>query len=178
MIQRAMWTCEKCDTTIYAMQRGNHARFRCPKQGNMLKAIERQRLEAERRAAIAATPELRFHSFLQCMCGCGSQVGQVKGKRKKHYVDDLHYARHRNLQRRFMSIRRGEATEANVPAHDPMNEIVEERRLAEEIAPIVAKEEAARMTAESTVIVTGEASFRLWARCLGLNLVDTASVVA
>lgn len=165
--------CSKCNETLPAMQRGNHARFRCPKQGRMLEVLERQRQKTELLAAIASNPALRFSSFFPCPCGCGAQVGQVKGKRKKHYVDDLHYAKHRNLQRRLMAMNGGPsvAAPAEVKAQE---DFTTERRLAEEIAPIVAKVETAQRLAESTPLVTGEASFRLWALCLGFS-VDSAA---
>lgn len=170
MTGETKWTCELCNETMRASNKGNHVRWTCPRQGNMLKAIQRQEREAARAASIAANPELRFHSFLACLCGCGEKVGQLKGARKKHYVNDAHYEAHRALMRRNMG-RSAEPEEDDEELEDSTTD----RRLAEEMAPVTTREAEVEQAAREVPMVRGEASFRLWARCLGFS-VDAAPV--
>lgn len=165
------WTCEKCNWTGRHTQKTSHKRFQCPLQGNVLEAKRRadkaasdNARRAGKKAQAAEEPAPEFWQYLPCLC-CGTPVGQVKGQRKRTFVDDSHYDKWR---RRVLK----EAEESGEP--DPMVQ----RRHSEEVASKVAKEEAIAREAASVPMVIGEASFQLWARCLGLNTGDSASAAA
>jgi hypothetical protein len=167
MTGQMKWTCDKCGTTISAMQRGNHVRFRCPEQGNMLKVLEKQKAEAARKAAEAAKP-VQYYEYLPCKCGCPEKIGQVKGKKKKYFVDDVHYQRQR-YRMHAKQIRAAREAEAK---HGPVveDEEAEARRLAEELAPIASKDAEIARKAEQVPMVTGADSFMLWAKCFGFSV--------
>lgn len=162
------WKCEACGVTVAASHKGNHIHWQCPNQGNGRKKRE----EAEARAAQQAM-EPKFWQYLQCMCGCGEQVGQVKGKAKKHFVDTKHYERHRSVMRSKQG-----RIEAKAVTKEAEEAEATERRLAAELAPLVVRREHARREADGVRLVTGEASFLLWAACLGFNAGDVAPVAA
>lgn len=98
----------------------------------------------------------KFWQYLPCLCQCGTDIGQVKGQKKRQFVDAEHYERWRA------------AALAKAVGEDP--DVAAQRKHAEEVAAVAAKNEAARVEAEAVSMVRGEASFRLWARCLGFHV--------
>ena len=170
MTGETKWTCGLCNATMRASNKGNHVRWKCPKQGNMLKALERQE------AAAKSPPPPKYFQYLPCACGCGEQVGQIKGAKKKHFLDTEHYENWRALQR-SAQVRENAMAEAEDAKERGETEAAK-RREAEEMAPILARGTAAKQAAQTVPMVTGEASFRLWARCLGFNAGDAAPVAA
>jgi hypothetical protein len=160
------WTCDRCNATVAMTHKGHHRKFKCPEQGNLLRAKKRQEQaianeaarEAERLKAIeeAKPPPPKFFQYLACVCGCGAQIGQVKGQRKRQFVDASHYEKWRRAALRAAG--GGDA------------ELAEERKRSEEVAAVAAKDDAIRREAEAVRMVTGEATLRLWAQCLGFRV--------
>lgn len=166
------WTCNLCNETVAMTHKGNHRKYRCEFQGNLLRAKKRQEQaianevarEAERLKAQAESkpPAPTYFQYLPCLC-CGAPIGQVKGQKKRQFVDASHYEAWRR---------------AAVKASDGGDvELVEKRKHAEEAAAVAAKDAAIRREAEAVPLVTGEASFRLWGQCLGFS-VDAAPIAA
>lgn len=154
----SLWTCELCDWQGLATQKSGHKAWRCPKQGALKRNLEK------RAKAVEALP---------CGCGCGAQIPQVKGQKKCHFLHG-HYEAWRSRQRAEETRRR---KKIGARAAEEAQREREERRLAEEMAPIVTMEEATERAARAVAMVTGEDSFRLWARCLGFH-VDGAPTAA
>lgn len=146
MSGQTKWTCDLCGAVLYATQRGNHVRWNCPKQGRLLRMMEDA-------ATAPPLPEV----FLPCLCGCGATIKQVTGRKKKHYVDVEHYEAHRAEAR----VRRD--------ARDAETDDAVERRLAEEMGPVVARDATTQAAAQAVRLLTGEASFRLWCDVLSLT---------
>lgn len=159
-----------CNETVAMTHKGHHRKFKCPAQGLLKKALEKQAreaaVEAERQKAIETEtpPSPKFFQYLACVCGCGAQIGQVKGQKKRQFVDASHYA---NWRRETLCAAGGGDAEP-----------VEDRKRAEEVAAVAAKDDAIRREADAVRMVTGEASFLLWARCLDLDPGDTNGVPA
>ena len=105
-----------------------------------------------------------YFQYLACVCGCPEKIGQVKGQRKKQFVNHDHYD----------TWRREALKEAGGEAVD----LVAERKHAEEVAAVAEKNAALRRDAEAIVLLSPEASFRLWARCLEFNAGDAVPVAA
>lgn len=154
------WECDACGAMVLPTQKGNHVHWKCPMQGEGRKKRE---AEERRAAGLDLPPEPKFWQYLPCLCKCETQIGQVKGQKKKQFVDADHYEKWR---KETLRVAGGDGQTA------------EERKHAEEVAAVVAKEEAFAREAEAVPMVTGEASFRLWAECLGFNAGDTAPVAA
>jgi hypothetical protein len=158
---------------VAATHKGHHRKHRCPLQGNRLRAKRRQEQaianeaerEAERLKAIEAAtpPPPKFFQYLPCVC-CGEPIGQVKGQKKRQFVDATHYE----------AWRRAALKEADGDAVD----LVAERKHSEEVAAVAAKDAAIVRAADAVPMVTGEASFLLWARCLEFNAGDVAPFAA
>lgn len=165
------WTCDKCNETVAMTHNGHHRKYRCPRQGNLLRATQRHVKASANAAARQADAELKkaeakpapkYWQYLPCLC-CGVPIGQVKGQRKRQFVDASHYEAWRRAQAR--------ATEGDV-------ELVAERKHAEDVAALAAKEETIRREADAVRLLSREESFALWARCLGFNVGDSASAAA
>lgn len=154
-----------CHETVAMTHKGHHRKYRCPKQGKLLRSIQRQEKaianesarEAERQAALAEPPPAppKFFQYLACVCGCGTQIGQVKGQKKRQFVDTAHYEKWRKDTLR---------------AAGGDGQTAEARKHAEEVASVVAKEEAIAREAEAVRLLTPEASYALWGACLGVVL--------
>jgi hypothetical protein len=152
------WKCELCGEEMRTTQKSGHKTWRCPKQGNGLKRLRQQ----EREAAKAEPPAPKPDRYLLCVCGCETKIRQVTGQRKKQFVNTDHYEKWR---RASLKAAGGDPDEA------------QEKKLAEELAPITSKDAEIARAAEQVPMVTGEASFRLWGRCLGFS-VDVAQAAA
>lgn len=164
------WTCNLCNETVAMTHKGNHRKYRCEFQGNLLRAKKRQEQaianevarELQKAIEAAKPPPPKFFQYLPCLC-CGAPIGQVKGQKKRQFVDASHYEAWRR---------------AAVKASDGGDvELVEKRKHAEEVAAVAAKDAAIRREAEAVPLVTCEASFRLWGQCLGFR-VDAAPIAA
>ena len=152
------WTCKACGWEGRATQKSGHIAWRCPRQGNLLKALQKAERKARREANAAveapqAPSSPRFWQYLPCLCQCGAQIGQVRGHKKRQFVDAEHYERWRA------------ASITKAAGEDP--DVVAARKHAEEVAAVAAKNEATRAEADAVPMVTGKASLKLWARCLG-----------
>lgn len=164
------WTCDKCNTTVAMTHKGHHRKLKCPQQGLLKKALEKQAREAaaegERQKAIAEAPPPppTFFQYLACVCGCGAKIGQVKGQRKRQFVDASHYETWRK--------------EALRAAGGGGAETVEDRKRAEEVAAVAAKDDAIRREAETVRMLSPRDSFLLWAQCLGFNPGDVSGIPA
>jgi predicted RNA-binding Zn-ribbon protein involved in translation (DUF1610 family) len=150
------WECDACGAMVLPTQKGNHVHWKCPMQGEGRKKRE---AEERRAAGVDLPPEPKFFQYLACVCRCGTQIGQVKGQKKRQFVNSEHYEKWRKDTLR---------------AAGGDGQTVEQRKHAEEVAAVVAKETAIQRAAAVVPMVTGDASFRLWARCLGLNVDKTA----
>jgi len=167
------WTCPLCNAVVAMTHKGHHRKYRCPLQGNLLRAKNRQEQaianeaarEAERLKAIeeAKPPPPTFFQYLACVCRCGAQIGQVKGQRKRQFVDATHYEKWRS---------------ATLMATGGDSLAVEERKRAEEVAAVAAKDDAIRREAEAVRLLSPEASFALWVRCLDIKVGDTTNAAA
>lgn len=144
MTGQLKWTCDQCHKTISAMQRGDHVRYRCENQGRMLEA----RLRAAQERTAPRT--------LPCECGCGAHVPQNPAGRAKRFVDLAHYEAERARQRALRAVK------------DESPDEPQDERLMREMAPIAARADAITVAANSVRMLTGDASFQLWAQCLGL----------
>lgn len=179
----SLWTCEACGGQDRHTNKGNHQRWKCPKQGNMLKKIQKEEAEAAREAAgiPSAKPEPTYWQYLTCLCGCKTRIGQIKGQKKKQFVDAEHYEKWRSPTKvaQAQRERAAEAAEAARKAataeeraaqREEAEKEQEERLRAEEVAAIAVKDEAIVAMAQATRIVTGAASHALWGACLGVVL--------
>lgn len=157
------WKCEACGAMVLPTQKGNHVHWQCPEQGEGRKKRE----AAERKAAgLDPEPQRTFFQHLPCMCGCGAQVGQIKGQKKRYFVDDDHYDKWRSPTKVAQARRaREEPAELEKEEAD-----LAKRKFAEEMAPVVADAELTAKLAELVPMVTGEASHALWGACLGVAL--------
>lgn len=170
------WTCEKCGWEGRTTQKSGHITYRCQKQGRLKKALEKQARIAERDAAAAAEAERQkaiaevppppptFFQYLACVCRCGTQIGQVKGQKKRQFVNHDHY----DVWRR----------NALKKAAGGDVDLVEERKRAEEVAAVAAKDDAIRREAEAVRLLSPRASFLLWARCLEFDPGDVSGIPA
>jgi hypothetical protein len=161
---RSRWTCEKCGETVAMTHKGHHRKYKCPEQGNLLRAKRSQEKaiadgadrEAERQNAPEdAMPPPRFYQHLACVCGCGAQIGQAKGNKKRQFVNSEHYEKWRKETLR---------------AAGGDGQTAEQRKHAEEVAAVVAKDDAIRREAEAVLLLSREASYALWGACLGVAL--------
>jgi len=160
------WTCTKCNEVVATTHKGAHRKYRCPEQGNLLRAKQRQRqaisnvasIEAESQKALeeAKPPPPKFWQYLPCLCQCGTDIGQVKGQKKRQFVDASHYEKWRR--------------EALKKAAGGEAELVEERKHAQEVAALVAKDEAIAREVDALPLLSREASYVLWGVCLGVAL--------
>lgn len=162
----SLWTCDKCGWQGRVQQKRGHSLWRCPEQGNMRKALKRQEKATNTQPKPVAT--------LLCECGCGTAVAQTGKAKPKRFVDMAHFERWRAPQRTAAAQR--EAAK-RAKAIEQQEEAREARRLAAEVAPVLRMEAECSRAAEAVPMVTGDASFRLWARCLGFA-VDVAPVEA
>jgi len=158
------WECDACGALVMPMQRGNHVHWKCPMQGEGRKKREAAERKATGLDPEPAKPEPKFFQYLACVCGCGAQIGQVKGQKKRQFVDASHYEAWRR--------------EAIKKAAGGEPELVEERKHAEEVAAIAARNEAIKREANAVRLLSGEESFRLWVRCLDLKIGDVAPAAA
>lgn len=154
------WECPACGAMVPPTQKWNHVHWQCPMQGQGRKKRE----AAERKAAgLDKAPEPEFWQYLACVCGCGAQIGQVKGQKKRQFVDHGHYDKWR-----AESLRTAAGGEAD---------LVAKRKHAEEVAALAAKEEAIAREAAAVRLLTPDKSLQLWAQCLGFSL-DAEHVAA
>jgi hypothetical protein len=162
---RSRWTCDKCGETVAMTHKGHHRKYKCPGQGSLLRAKRSQEKasaddadrEAERKRALedAKPPPPRFYQYLACVCGCGAQIGQVKGNKTRQFVNSEHHEKWRKETLR---------------AAGGDGQTVEQRKHAEEVAAVVAKDDAIRREAEAVLLLSREASYALWGACLGVAL--------
>jgi hypothetical protein len=164
------WTCDKCNAAVAMTHKGHRRKFKGPQQGFLKKALKEQArdaaAEAQRQQVIAEAPPPppKFFQYLSCVCGCGAQIGQVKGQRKRQFVDASHYETWRKDALRAAG---GGGTQS-----------VEDRKRAEEVAAVAAKDDAIRREAETVRMLGPRASFLLWAQCLGFNPGDVSGIPA
>jgi hypothetical protein len=146
------WECDACGAMVLPTQKGNHVHWKCPMQGEGRKKRE---AEERRAAGLDLPPEPKFFQYLACVCRCGAQIGQVKGNKKRQFVNSEHYEKWRKETIRAAG---GDGQKA------------EQRKHAEEVAAVVAKEDAIRREAEAVLLLSREASYALWGACLGVAL--------
>ena len=146
------WECDACGTMVLPTQKGNHVHWKCPMQGEGRKKRE---AEERRAAGLDLPPEPKFFQYLACVCRCGAQIGQVKGNKKRQFVNSEHYEKWRKETLR---------------AAGGDGQTTEERKHAEEVAAVVAKDDAIRREAEAVLLLSREASYALWGACLGVAL--------
>jgi hypothetical protein len=145
--------CDKCGASVIPTQIGPHRQWKCPAQNKGLARLVKS--GAVPAPPPVAKPPPTFWQYLPCLCGCPEPVGQVKGRRKRQFVDDSHYDKWRR------------AAEKAAAEGEP--DLMAQRKNSEEVAALRVKEATIAREAGMVRMLSPEASFALWARCLGFT---------
>jgi rRNA maturation protein Nop10 len=139
----ALWTCEKCGEVTRTAARAAHRKYRCPKQGNLLKAAQ----------AVDASEGPK------CWCGCGGLLDVRTSQKPKRFMNTEHYERWRAKERAKRGTTEQEETRA---------EEIAAERLVEEMKPVRAREAEVIDAVRAVPLLTPDANFRLWMQCLSI----------
>ena len=140
----SLWTCDLCKEVLTTQRMRAHKLWKCPDQG-----MGKQQRENPLKD-------------MPCKCGCGVAIPQKHGQRPKHYATTDCYERVRTKQRAKGRLQPRPTDTQTTP---PKPCAVEQ-----ETAFLRRLSERAEAEAGIVPILTGEASYALWGRCLGVAL--------